>query len=156
MSSFWPAVRLVLEQEGGYVDDPQDRGGETKFGISKRSHPDVDIQGLTLRKAVEIYRARYWRSYYAEITDQRIANKLFSLAVNMGHGPAQKCLQRAIRGAGLPAVKVDGVLGPKTIRSVNDADPGALLASFRSEAACYYRGLNQPRFVDGWENRAYA
>lgn len=74
----------------------------------------------------------------------------------MGHGAAHRCLQRAVRGAGLPAVKVDGVLGPATMAAVNRADPAALLASLRSEAACYYRSLNKPRFLAGWENRAYA
>jgi len=54
-------VPHVLKREGGYVDDPTDRGGETKYGISKRSYPQLDIKNLTLEQALEIYRKDYWK-----------------------------------------------------------------------------------------------
>lgn len=52
-----------LRQDGGYTDDPRDPGGETKWGISKRANPDVDIKNLTLAQAIEIYKTKYWDVY---------------------------------------------------------------------------------------------
>lgn len=59
-SKFEMAINFVLPQEGGYVNDPKDPGGETNFGISKRKYPDVDIKNLTDLAAVAIYRRDYW------------------------------------------------------------------------------------------------
>jgi hypothetical protein len=57
---FERAVAFVLRHEGGYVNDPRDPGGETKYGISKRAYPRLDIKGLTEADAKEIYRRDYW------------------------------------------------------------------------------------------------
>ena len=59
-SKFEMAINFVLPQEGGYVNDPDDAGGETNFGISKRKYPSVDIKNLTDLDAVAIYRRDYW------------------------------------------------------------------------------------------------
>jgi len=59
-SKFEMAINFVLPQEGGYVNDPKDPGGETNFGISKRKYPNVDIKNLTDLGAVAIYRRDYW------------------------------------------------------------------------------------------------
>ena len=45
--NFNKIIEKVLEHEGGYVNDPTDLGGETKYGITKRFYPDVDIKNLT-------------------------------------------------------------------------------------------------------------
>ena len=60
ISKFDEIIEVVLEHEGGYVNDPKDPGGETNFGIAKRSHPDVDIKNLTKESAKEIYKEVYW------------------------------------------------------------------------------------------------
>lgn len=52
-----------IRQDGGYTNDPADPGGETKWGISKKSYPDVDIKNLTIDKAIEIYKRDYYDSY---------------------------------------------------------------------------------------------
>ncbi len=54
------AISFVLKWEGGYSNDPYDSGGETKYGISKRSYPNLDIKNLTLEQAKEIYKRNYW------------------------------------------------------------------------------------------------
>ena len=59
-TNFLRAVKEVLKIEGGYVNNPNDRGGETKYGISKRAYPNVDIKNLTLDKAKQIYYNDYW------------------------------------------------------------------------------------------------
>lgn len=57
---FEEAVEFVLAYEGGYVNDPNDPGGETNFGISKRAYPNVDIKNLTREDVIDIYRRDYW------------------------------------------------------------------------------------------------
>lgn len=158
---FQKAIAVVLAHEGGYVNNPADPGGETKFGISKRSYPNLDIKNLTRDQAVEIYRRNWWdRLRLGELQDTDVATKVFDLAVNMGAGTSVKLLQRALRAVGR-TVTADGVMGPQTIAAVNAAEPRALLAALRAEAAGHYRLLiaKNPKlavFEQGWMNRAYA
>jgi hypothetical protein len=60
-TTFEEIIEIVLEHEGGYVNDPDDAGGETKYGIAKRWYPDVDIKNLTKEQAKKIYHTDYWR-----------------------------------------------------------------------------------------------
>ncbi len=62
-------IEVVLHHEGGYVNDPKDPGGETNFGVAKRSHPDVDIKNLTKDGAKEIYKEHYWDGNKVESCD---------------------------------------------------------------------------------------
>lgn len=90
MSDFLTAVNLVLSHEGGYTPGlPGDPGGETNFGISKRWHPDLDIQNLTAAQASAIYQQQYWAPYMEQELDQRVANCALDCAVNQGPGVAQ-------------------------------------------------------------------
>lgn len=66
MTKFEEAMAFVLKHEGGYVFDPSDPGGETRYGIAKRSHPNVDIKNLTLQGALDIYLKEYWNCYQLE------------------------------------------------------------------------------------------
>ena len=84
-------VERTLRHEGGYVDDPDDAGGETNWGISKRQYPDVDIKSLTREDAIAIYK----RDYYDPLTlptiwPIQVRWKLFDIAVNQGLSLAQK------------------------------------------------------------------
>ena len=58
--AFAKAIAFTLQREGGHVNDPDDPGGETNFGLSKRAYPYLDIAGLTLDQATHIYRRDYW------------------------------------------------------------------------------------------------
>lgn len=159
---FVRAVKIVLDHEGGYVNDPDDPGGETRWGISKRSYPDLDIASLTREQAAEIYYRDWWRRYgYSKFDVPEIATKVFDLAVNVGPTAAHKILQRALHACGQRHVVVDGILGPQTIGAANDVHPLMLLAALRAEAAAHYRTLvaRNPRlnkYLNGWLNRAYA
>jgi lysozyme family protein len=158
---FERAVKRVLEFEGGYSNDPVDAGGETKFGISKRSYPNVDIKNLTIEDAKFIYYRDFWEpQLYRDFESAELAEKVFDLAVNVGTNRAHTLLQRALRAVGSP-VKEDGVLGKITLAAVNSANETALLAALRSEAAGYYRSIvtknaGQNRFINGWLKRAYS
>lgn len=158
---FERAIEVVLAHEGdAYTDNPNDRGGPTKFGIAQRWHPDVDVRELTRAQAIEIYWERYWQGHGYERLPERVAIKVFDLVVNLGEQTVIHCLQRALRACGIH-VKTDGLLGPETCEAAGRADEAVLLAALRSEAAGEYRlrvarDADQATFRDGWMNRAYA
>ncbi|MDR1235463.1 MAG: hypothetical protein LBJ96_00495 [Holosporaceae bacterium] len=160
-SKFLKAFDYVMRHEGGYSNDPQDPGGETHYGISKRSYPNLDIKKLTRDQARQIYFVDFWMKAKCEdITDENIAAKMFDLCVNMGIAQAVKLIQRALRAAGCPVTE-DGLIGSETLAAINKADPSDLLAALKSEAAGYYRLVakinpTQQRFIEGWLLRAYS
>ena len=157
---FLIAVERVLANEGGYSSNPADSGGATKFGISSRAHPGLDIATLTRDAAVQIYWREWWLRFGFSQLPAAVAAKTFDLAVNIGAGHAVECLQRALRACGLPVTE-DGVLGAATAAEAARADPSALMSAIRSEAAGHYRlvAAHQPadrEFLKGWLLRAYA
>jgi lysozyme family protein len=86
-------IAFIILREGGYVNNPKDPGGETKYGISKRSYPELDISNLTLDHAKEIYT----QDYYNLVVNDKMtfAQKAFMMdtAVNMGIGTARRFWQ---------------------------------------------------------------
>ncbi|HEY3930698.1 MAG TPA: glycosyl hydrolase 108 family protein [Candidatus Koribacter sp.] len=160
MADFQLAIPSVLAHEGGYVNDPSDIGGETKFGISKRSYPDLDIAQLTSADAKAIYRRDFWTPLHLdEVTDQSVATKLLDTAVLIGKSRAVKFLQRSVQSAGGGLVDVDALMGPHTIAAVNQSAPLLLLHSYRQLLATYYEGLveaipTDKKFLTGWLRRA--
>lgn len=158
---FVRAVEATLAHEGGYVHDPRDPGGETKYGISKRSYPNEDIANLTRARAVELYRRDFWdRHGYGRLRDEGLALKAFDLAVNAGPLRANRWLQRAYNRLcvsdhrGLDLLREDGALGPKTLEAVNGyRHPRALVMALKLEAGVHYSGLDKPEFLAGWLTR---
>lgn len=90
MSFFLPAFQFVVGIEGGYINDPRDPGGETKFGISKRAYPQLDIAQLTLEQAQQIYLLDYWEKCGCETMSWERALCVFDMAVNQGQGAAHE------------------------------------------------------------------
>jgi lysozyme family protein len=163
MAEFNIAIQKTLQNEGGYSNDNLDNGGETKFGISRAAYPNLDIKNLTLHKAKIIYKRDYWDKLNLDaMGNQKIAEKLFDLAVNAGLKQAVKCLQRAIRSALGIVLIDDGIFGVRTHEALSISyNTVALLAAFRSEMAGFYRVLiaknpSQERFKNGWITRAYS
>lgn len=142
--TFEIAVEHILLKEGGYVNDPADRGGETKYGISKRSYPELSIKTLTPEKAKEIYRKDFWDAVKAEQLPEQLRLTVFDMAVNAGVKRAALLLQECAK------TEMDGVLGPKTLKAAQ------FVGLFHYEAAriAYYNRLRQHRFLAGWTNRA--
>ena len=142
-------IEVVLHHEGGYVNDPDDPGGETNFGVAKRSHPDVDIANLTKDGAKEIY----WNKNKVESLSEELRHIYFDMCVNQGRGRAVKILQHAAnaKGAGL---KVDGGMGPMTIAAMD----GVELDRVRAYRIKYYADLvtrkpDLEKFYFGWFRR---
>lgn len=157
---FLKAVEMVLAHEGGYSCDPQDPGGETKFGISKKSYPDLDIEHLSRDEAIEIYHRDWWVKYgYCELRDEALAAKVFDFAINMGPGVAHTHLQLAVMCSSLMTVRIDGVFGPKTIKACNEHPvPTLLLATLKLKVIRYYADLGvdsgRVKYLRGWIYRA--
>lgn len=144
------ALDIVLEHEGGYVNDPRDPGGETYRGISRRAHPEAWSDGRPTDEQVrQIYLHDYWLEAHCEALQPAIAVYLFDTAVNVGVSRAVKLLQRAA------GVKEDGVIGPVTIGAVNGAKQAELLGLFAAERIRFYAGLsNWALYGRGWAKRA--
>lgn len=138
---FSKAAPLILAAEGGYQDGKNDYGGETRYGISSRQYPNVDIKNLTIAKALAILEADYWKFYHlSDIDDQNVANQVFLLLVNMNPVNAVKILQIAINAVGrtIISVRVDGELGTLTFQAINSLAPFWLCDRIRLEACRYY------------------
>ena len=154
MKTFNEIIEKVLEHEGGYVNDPKDLGGETKYGITKRFYPDVDIKNLTVEQAKEIYRKDYWDKNRVESLPQNLWHIFFDMCVNMGRRTAVKVLQRAAVNRGRD-IEVDGGLGPATIGALK----GVELDRVRAYRVKFYVDLitakpEQEKFFLGWFRRA--
>ncbi len=158
MARFEEAIPIILSHEGGYVNDPNDAGGETNFGISKRQYPNVEIKALTREQATEIYRRDYWKPIYDQIAHQPLATKVLDLGVNCGTKTAHVLLQRALCQCGTP-VTVDGNFGLKTLAGVNAIIGPRILGELKRQAILRYENIaqanpSQTRFLAGWIKRA--
>ena len=157
---FEKAFKYVIANEGSYVFDKNDPGGETKYGISKKAYSSLNIKKLTLEQAKEIYWQDYWKlGKIDEISDIFIAAQLLDFSVNLGIRGATIVLQRALRAGGI-IVQEDGLIGPETLSATKNLEPSILLAAMKAEAAGYYRVIaaknpSQRKFLSGWLNRAY-
>jgi len=159
LTTFGKIITRVLEHEGGYVNDPDDRGGETKYGISKRNHPEVDIKNLTIDGALDIYRRLYWKPSKAERLMPELRYQYFDMVINAGQGNAVKVLQRACNnkaGKG-EKIAVDGRIGPMTIKASEKVEESRLKA-FRvlHYASIVKKNPVQEKFFYGWYKRVHS
>lgn len=147
---FDQAVEIVLDFEGGYVNDPSDPGGETKFGISKRSYPNVDIRNLTKETASEIYKKDYWDAMHCDKLPEGLRLSVFDCAINQGVRRSTWILQTVSR------VSADGKIGPQTIYAIEKADSASLLIDFLTERQLHYTRLSTfDRYGRGWTRRIF-
>ena len=146
--NFDQAFAKLIDHEGGYVNDPRDPGGETKYGISKRAYPTVDIASLTLEQAKAIYKRDYWDRAQCDALPPGVAFQLFDTAVNSGIGQAIRFLQRAV------GVADDGVMGAMTMSAVRRLDAESLAARFNGQRLEFMTKLSTwDTFGRGWARR---
>jgi lysozyme family protein len=152
----------IIIIEGGYDNDPDDDGGETKYGISKASYPQEDIKNLTIERAIEIYTRDIWNpNGLGLIQNQITANLIFRCIVNCGRETAVMMLQRCLNifVPIIPLVTVDGVLGARTLQSINSVKPDYLQECFRVSECQHYLNIvlhkpSQEKYFKGWIKRA--
>ncbi len=154
LDSFDLALLRILDAEGGYINDPNDPGGETKYGISKRQYPELDIKNLTRNKAANIYYHRYFLPTSANYLPGPIALIVFDMAVNSGVKAAIIELQRALK------VPADGIIGPVTRKQADLAKLDLVIPRFLSLRAKFYTDIvitnrKMIRYQRGWLHRLF-
>ena len=160
MSNFDLAFDRVIGHEGGFQDDKRDRGnwtsgvigkGElkgTKFGLAAMTYPTLDIKNLTVEQAKAIYKRDWWDKLGMDRFSKAIAYQMFDAAINHGSSRANKFLQAAV------GVKVDGIVGPKTIAAVKSADQNDILLKFLAERLTFFTGIKAfDTYGRGWSRR---
>lgn len=143
------AFDRLISNEGGYVNNPDDPGGETKFGISKRSYPHIDIKNLTREQARGIYLTDFWLRGKMEQYDFALAFQVFDIAVNSGIETAIRMMQRAA------GVAEDGHVGPITTAKIKSISVTDMIMCLIAERLDFQRKLSTwPKFGSGWAGRA--
>lgn len=122
--NFEKAVAFVLKHEGGYINDPRDPGGETKYGISKRAYPALDIKNLTEEQAKAIYRLDYWDRGGCNSLDWPLCFVHFDSCVNLGVGRATALKEKAFNWTDYLFLRIE-----------------------------HYSNLRKPEYLRGWINR---
>ena len=151
IARFDAAFKALIDHEGGYVNHPKDPGGETQFGITKRSYPHLNIRDLTLDDARAIYRRDLWDRLQCDALLLAARFQVFDAAVNSGPGNAARWLQAAA------GVAQDGLIGPITRQAVSDMHPAALVARFNAARLLSMTSLSTwPTFGRGWARRIAA
>lgn len=151
MGDFYRCIDFIITEEGGYANHPADPGSETKYGISQRAYPHLEIAALTLDAAVSIYQRDYWHPIHGDTLPDGLALLLFDSAVNQGVQTAIKLLQQAL--ARSFTVTVDGIIGPQTEHAAQVAMP-RILTDFAAERALRYEfNRNEAVFGRGWYRR---
>lgn len=156
MANFDLAIDGVLANEGGYSNNPNDPGGETKYGISARAYPGLEINTLSQNDAKIIYHRDYWK--FDCVLSQDVANKILDTVVNLGPSGGMKLIQQCCVTLG-SHVNIDGVWGPATCNAVNSHPDGSLLPEIRAELSHYYTTLvaknpSDYQFLRDWLRRA--
>ena len=145
-------IERVLAHEGGYVNDPRDPGGETIWGVTRRTASANGYTGnmrtMTREQAIEIYRKAFWERYQADKMPDAVAFQFFDACVNHGYGNAARMLQRAA------GVADDGVIGAVSLAAINKLPENDLLLRFNAERIVFYTKLSAfPSFGKGWVRR---
>lgn len=163
-----PALNMVLDFEGRskVTDDPDDRGGLTKWGISQNAHPDVDVINLTREQAIAIYKREYWDVIGGDELPYPVDVICFDMAVNHGQARAVRFLQSSLNGVTvaldplLPKLKVDGNCGQLTrgrarwFVSANILSTSLLARDLLLRRSRFYALLvkseSQRKYIYGW------
>lgn len=153
--NFEKSLELVLKHEGGFVNHPQDPGGMTNLGVTKkvwdayigRESTEAEMRALTKKDVAPLYRKNYWGEL-ADGLPNGVDYLYFDFAVNAGPRQAAKTLQTAL------GVIPDGIIGPITLQAIRNSDANKLIDKFSSAKEAFYRSLKTfPVFGNGWLRR---
>jgi len=166
MASFKKYFPTLIKHEGGYVNDPNDRGGATNLGVTlgvwiqngydKDRDGDIDkddVKLINLCDAEEIAKKLYWDPIKGDsINNQSIAEFIFDWGYNSGTKTAIKKVQQVL------GVVADGIIGPKTIAAINNANQRELFDKLKKRREEFFRAIvrsnpSQSKFLKGWLNR---
>lgn len=166
MSLFNDALKLILSYEGGYVNDKNDHGGATNYGVTQRVYDAyrktnkkgtlVGVKDITMEEVEDIYFSEYWLQAKCDKLPPHLAIVVFDTAVNSGVGRASKFLQRVV------GASEDGIIGKGTLALVATActpDDMAVTNKYIDIKIQFYKDIverdgTQVKFLKGWLNRA--
>lgn len=150
------SIEEVLKHEGGYVNHPEDPGGATNQGITKKTYERFlerpvsieEIQNIPIQHVKEIYEKNYWNAVKANDLPSGVDFSVFDWAVNSGPRRAIQGLQKAVGST------ADGLIGPNTLKAVASADPISIISELHKEREMFYRDLTTFKtFGKGWIRR---
>lgn len=172
MADFSEAFIQTMKAEGGYVNDPQDPGGETYKGIARKMNSKWDgwVFVDTMKKQKEFprnlesnaalqervknfYEINFWDKVRGdEIANQDVAESIFDFAVNAGVVTSSKLAQMTV------GINTDGVIGSETLKKINADDPKAFLSLFALNKIARYvaiceKNQGSKKFFYGWVKR---
>ena len=157
MNKNWDAAfTWLMEEEGGFVNDPRDNGGMTNLGVTQanweayigRPVSEQEMRALTPDVVKPFYQARYWARVKGDGLPNGVDYCVFDMAVNSGGSLACKFIQRVC------AMTDDGVIGPKTLDAIHSDDPAELINAFCDMRLDFLRGLSSFKtFGRGWTDR---
>jgi lysozyme family protein len=154
--NFEKSLELVLQHEGGYVNHPRDPGGRTNRGVTQKvwenhvGHPvdETEMRSLTKEMVAPIYKNEYWDAVHGDQLPSGVDYLAFDFAVNAGVFRSVKTIQRALN------ITADGIIGPVTLKAIQDADAENFISNFSVAKETFYRGLSTfSTFGKGWLNR---
>lgn len=157
-ASFAASLAFTLQSEGGWSDNPLDKGGATMKGITfatfRQYNPGAtvdDLRNISDGQVADIYRRGYWNAVKGDDLPAGVDLSVFDMGVNAGPGRSIRLLQGAV------GVTEDGAIGPITLAAIAAADPQNLIGTLAASQQAYYERLPTfDTFGDGWTSRTAA
>jgi lysozyme family protein len=156
MDNFDKCLDMLLKHEGGFVDHPDDPGGMTNLGVTKKTYDaffgtdisEEEMRALTKADVSSLYEERYWNKCKCSELPSGVDWAVFDWAVNSGPSRAAKSLQRAV------GAFEDGSIGPMTLQAVKADNTVNILEAMACDREAFYRALKHfPTFGRGWLRR---
>ena len=165
-TTFDEIIEEVLEAEGGFVNDPDDKGGATNFGVTQQSYSNFlgspasvdDVRNMTREEAKECYKKDFWIPAKVDRLPDNLKHLYFDMVVNMGRRNAGKILQQAVNTKKNSAVlDVDGIIGSGSLSQIPDltlndvlVERAMFFANNCFEGSRFAKRTRQNKFLRGW------
>ena len=152
-SSYETALKWVFAHEGGFVNDPDDAGGATNYGITQNTYnaarrrkglPTRSVRGISSKEVAEIYHDQYWVPIRGEELPAGLDYSVFDYGVNSGTGRAIKDLQKTL------GVKADGVIGEVTLAAVKEREVVELIEAYVARRMRFLKSIKARKGQGGW------
>ena len=156
ITNYSTCLAIILEHEGGFANHPDDPGGITNHGVTKkvydawvdRETTPREMRDLTHEDVAPIYKKNYWNRAKCDQLPSGVDLSVFDWAVNSGVSRSAKALQRIV------GVEQDGGIGPMTISAVNDFEPIDIIEKMHYARQSFYEKLSTfETFGNGWTRR---
>lgn len=165
-TQFEEIIEEVLEAEGGFVNDPDDKGGATNFGVTQQSYSNFlgssasvdDVRNMTREEAKECYKKDFWIPAKVDRMPDNLKHIYFDMVVNMGRKNAGKILQQAVNTKKNSAVlDVDGIVGSGSLSHIPDltlndvlVERSMFFANNCFDGSRFAKRTRQNKFLRGW------